>query len=284
MAKKTTLSFSQRKGLKPAKTTIQTDSMDIDLHNSLWSALINSYFHLGSPNISNDSYLQSLMRRLWLDYFKKPIDSLSNSWHEVLPQLRKYFYSCEWYEVYDLIEFCANNYSIESTNKRFIGVCNFYLERELSAYRFVTGVITQITSEEEISAIEEALKADYLKPVHTHLTSALSHLSDRKSPDYRNSIKESISAVEAISRLIMKKPTATLGAALKKIEDKVEIHAALKESFKKLYGYTSDEQGIRHSLLDESDLDFEDAKFMLVACSAFINYLISKSSKAGVEF
>ena len=284
MAKKTALSFSQRKGLKPVKTTIQTDSMDEDLQNCLWSALTSSYFYFRSRFITIPSNQHSLLKSLWLDYFKKPIDSLGGNWYDVLPEIKGYFFNCKWYEVYDFIEFIANNYLDESTNKRFMGECNFYLERELSAYRFVTGVITQITSEEEISAIEEALKADYLKPVHTHLTSALSLLSDRKSPDYRNSIKESISAVEAISRLITKKPKATLGAALKKIEDKVEIHAALKESFKKLYGYTSDKQGIRHSLLNKSDLDFEDAKFMLVACSAFINYLIQKSSKAGIEF
>ena len=51
-----------------------------------------------------------------------------------------------------------------------------------------------------------------------------------------------------------------------------------------LYGYTSDADGIRHALLDESDLDFEDAKFMLVSCSAFTNYLKGKAIKAGIDF
>ncbi len=40
----------------------------------------------------------------------------------------------------------------------------------------------------------------------------------------------------------------------------------------------------RHALLDESDLDFEDAKFMLVSCSAFTNYLKGKVIKAGIDF
>ncbi len=67
------------------------------------------------------------------------------------------------------------------------------------------------------------------------------------------------------------------------IEKKVELHPALKKAFDSLYGYTSDADGIRHALLDEPNLDSEDAKFMLVSCSAFINYLISKSSKAGIK-
>ena len=96
-------------------------------------------------------------------------------------------------------------------------------------------------------------------------------------------MKESISAVEAICKLITGDPKATLGKALKEIENKVELRPALKKAFVNLYGYSSNEKGIRHSLLDEPNLDSEDARFMLVSCSAFINYLILKSSKVGIE-
>ena len=51
-----------------------------------------------------------------------------------------------------------------------------------------------------------------------------------------------------------------------------------------MWTYTSDEHGIRHALLEESDLTFEDAKFMLVSCCAFVNYLKAKSVKAGIKF
>lgn len=52
------------------------------------------------------------------------------------------------------------------------------------------------------------------------------------------------------------------------------MHPALNGAFQKLYGYTSDAGGIiRHALLEEDSLDFKDAKFMLVSCSAFVTYL-----------
>jgi len=172
----------------------------------------------------------------------------------------------------------------EYNNKKFMEMCNSVLEAELSAYRFVGNEITQITSKEEIAEIEEALETP-LKPVRTHLEDALKLLSNRKSPDYRNSIKESISSVEAICRIITRDEKATLGKALDKIETqgKIELHGALKKAFDSLYGYTSSSDGIRHSLLEESNLSFEDAKFMLVSCSAFVNYLIAKMSKAGIK-
>jgi hypothetical protein len=164
-------------------------------------------------------------------------------------------------------------------------VKNHILERELSAYRFVGKKLVKIISECEISEIEEALNISVpLKGVNIHLQRALDLLADRKNPDYRNSIKESISAIEAICRIITGDENATLGKALQKIEEKsqIKLHPALKEAFNKLYGYTSDADGIRHSLIDEINISFEDAKFMLVSCSAFINYLIAKASKSGM--
>jgi len=44
-----------------------------------------------------------------------------------------------------------------------------------------------------------------------------------------------------------------------------------------LSGYTSDKGGIRHGLKEEDhNVDIDEARFMLVTCSAFVNYLISK--------
>jgi len=279
--------FSQRMGIKPIKTVIQVDFMDDDLRNSLWNALCLFYWSkVEGDRISSpiNAYIDLLLKVLWLDYFKKPIDTLSNYWPEIREKIKKYFFNCEWYEVYDFIEFIANNYPDKKVNTKFMEFCNSLLERELSAYRFVGGKITQITSEIEISEIEEALEnSKLLKGVNTHLKRALDLLANRKSPDYRNSIKEAISAVEAICKLITREKRATLGQALKRIEEKVSLHPSLKNAFSNLYGYTSDAEGIRHALLDEPNLSFEDAKFMLVSCSAFINYLISKASKIGIK-
>ena len=293
--------FSHRHKFKPIKATIQRDGVDEDLRNRLWSVFIiaykdkikNNYIQhntavpsFGRNISSSEKGMIILVRSLWQNYFKKPVDTLNNEWSSVFKTIRTYFFECEWFEVYDFIEFIANNYPERydrSINSNFIASCNAILEQELSAYRFVGGHITQITSDTEIGEIEEALMIqDSLSPVKIHLERALDLLADRKSPDYRNSIKESISAVEAICRSITNNDNASLGTCLKKIEHggKFKVNPALSVAFSKLYGYTSSgDEGIRHALLKEDDLDFEDAKLMLVLCSGFINYLIVKSSK-----
>jgi hypothetical protein len=160
------------------------------------------------------------------------------------------------------------------------------LEREMSGYRFVGTQLVPITAPEELGAVQRAAGLpDTLKPIRVHVETAIDLFSDPKSPDYRNSIKESISAVEAMCKIITGQDDAALGQALNKLQEKgIALHSALKKSFSSLYGYTSDAEGIRHALLEESTLDFDDAKFMLVSCSAFVNYLAAKASKAGVIY
>jgi hypothetical protein len=59
----------------------------------------------------------------------------------------------------------------------------------------------------------------------------------------------------------------------------------MKQGFNSLYGYTSDEQGIRHPMLDDgtANVDETDAIFMIGACAAFISYLINKARIAGIS-
>jgi hypothetical protein len=61
------------------------------------------------------------------------------------------------------------------------------------------------------------------------------------------------------------------------------MHGAFKSALSGLYGYTSDENGIRHAMLDEPNLTAAEATFMLVACSAFTNYLVAKAAQADID-
>lgn len=280
-------SFSQSYGYKPVKNMIQVEVIDDELRTSLWNVLDSFYWSKGNPvhllEAESNKLILSLLRTIWSEYLKLPNDTIGNFWDKPYGQLRAYYFSCPWNEVYDFIDFIANN-GLNKADEQFRLECNRVLKREVSGYRFIGGKISPITSEEEITEIEEALQSTkYLKLAAIHLKSALDLFSDRQSPDYRNSIKESISAVEAICILITAKDKATLGEAMKRINDKIKLHSALQQAFSKLYGYTSDADGIRHALLDEPNLDAEDAEFMLVSCSAFINYLKVKASKAGID-
>ncbi|MDH4556954.1 hypothetical protein E8F11_17580 [Pseudomonas sp. BN417] len=272
--------FSQKLGITPHQKLVQRESIDQELKNSLWSAVVlavfdNVEFTYGYADRTDSSNLSSLITCLWLHLFKKPVDRIPTYFSDTKEDLRKYFFTCRWHEALDFIEAIAD-YCPKNLKESFIKLCNAYLERENSAYRFIRSELTEITSKEEIDSVEEALSSPS-ESVNEHLRSALSLLNDRTNPDYRNSIKESISAVESLAKSLTGDAKATLGQALKTLEKSGKLHEALKSAFSALYGYTSDAEGIRHALLQESKIGKADAKFMLVSCSAFINYLVEIS-------
>lgn len=275
--------FSSRKGFTPVKDTIQKDTIDDALRHGLWNALYlcvwekNEYADY--ENTFQSSILHPLFQHYWHNLFKRPLDNLPRYYDDAHKVVREYFFKCEWYKVYDFVEFTAQNCP-EDLAESYIKFCNQIFEKELSAYRFIDNQLTDITSEEEIDSIELAIKSgSKYSGVDNHLKTALGFISDRKSPNYRNSVKESISAVESLCKVISGDPKATLGASLKSIEKNHELHPAFKKALSNLYGYTSDAGGIRHALLEESNISYSDAKFMLVSCSAFINYMLGKISE-----
>jgi len=273
--------FSERIGIINHSAKIQLEGMSEELRNSLWNLLLRFY----------DGHIRKLLLFLTEHFFKKPIDEVPYGEYDCIEILKTSFFGISWYEVYELLEFIAINfmlikkYATPEDKKSFIDYCNLIFERELSGYRFVSGILTRISSKEEISEISEAIEKSSVKNLFgasEHLKTALDLLGKKPNPDYRNSIKESISAVESVVKQITKSQSAGLSGALKKLSEYSEIHGALKSAFEKLYGYTSDESGIRHAILDATNIGYDEAKFMIVSCSAFVNYLILKADKAGL--
>ena len=88
--------------------------------------------------------------------------------------------------------------------------------------------------------------------------------------------------MESVAKKIAGTESGTLDAALKRLSEKVDIHGSLKAGFLKIYGFTSDDDGIRHAILEQPSVGFAEAKFMVVTCSAFVHYLIQKSQQAGM--
>lgn len=272
-------SFSQRQGLKPVSQVAQVGAMNDELRNSLWNAMDTVFWSTSGfvyGNHGSHGEIEEFSYLLWSNYFKKPVDTRPGHGRVgrgkmILESIREYFFGCKWHEVYDFLEFVVRVYG--KHKPRLQGYLNQILARELAGYKFIDGMIVDITDTQESELLADALADTKFGPVAAHLERALQLLADRKQPDYRNSIKESISAVEAMARIVAGTPKATLGEALKVLEKNGHLHPALKDGFSKLYGYTNDDDGIRHAMLDEPNIDQSDAKYFLLSCTSFINYL-----------
>jgi hypothetical protein len=229
--------FSQRIGKRDVITELEKEGISPELRNSLWT-LIHELI-IESKNNENEDYseLTKYFRELWIHFFRWPIDNLPMSYgivayNKAKPVVRKWFFESDWDLVLDFVEFSSGYHP------KFREICNEFLKREMSSYRFIDEKLIEVNSAEEIVEIEAALtNSDRYNSVKTHIKTAIELLADRKKPDYRNSIKESISAVESLSKIITKNDKTTLGQALKEIEKTHHIPSSLKAAFTALYGY-----------------------------------------------
>src|SRR6476660_6301091 len=100
------MSFSERQGLKQPRL-LQTDSIDDALRNRLWNVLMDILptFQDGYGfNLAQNVYLKVFCEKLWHDYFKRTLDSMPASPSQAIVQIRLYYFTCSWNEVYDFIE------------------------------------------------------------------------------------------------------------------------------------------------------------------------------------
>jgi hypothetical protein len=275
--------FSERYGYTKRKS-IQIHSLDSELRNSLWNVCRTFLFHSGKRNttiVLKDSDLYRVAYLLYVNFFKTPADELPHYIHDFIKSQLQFFQNGEWYSVLNYLEFVANNYLEDAFRDRFIVAINSELEEEKSAYRFVGYALAPISNDTEISEIERSLdQPERFASVSKHIEDAVALYARKPIPDYRNTIKEAISAVESAARIISNRPAATLGEAIKVVDENFALHPAFTQGVLKFYGYTSREGGIRHSLTEASNIDETDARLALVLCSAISNFLISRSTPA----
>ena len=283
--------FSDRNGINPLNTEIQLKDFDEHTRVMFINSITTLYEHIYKKD-QFEKENQKFFRYVLKEIYAQPLRvSGIYTQDEIFKIINETFSDDNYDAILTTIEaiiqyfdqYLMNNMRLNYWDYRLGTVYDYFnaiFQQEYVGYRFIGKYISPISDDEEVTAITESLRNPFT-PVREHIEKANILLSDRDNPDYENSIKESISAVEAICTIIVGKDDATLGKSLKIIEDKgIIIHPVLKIAFDKLYGYTSDADGIRHaSGIGGSTSTFEEAKFMLVSCSAFINYLMGIKSK-----
>jgi hypothetical protein len=286
--------FSERLGYRAVREAIQLERLDDKTRTRLANLLSLVVFHTISESSRGGFADLRELADLGRDFLYLLFDEILGIVvpHGLQPVVgietivRQRLMAGTWHDVFDFLEFVLaeffdGGFAGEQEKQAFIVRLNGILEAECCAYRILRDRVVPLTTETEINAVDQAIEHAPTSGAGIHLQRALELLSDREAPDFRNSIKESISAVESACSAITGESATTLGKALKKLDvsGHVAIHPVLNAAFGKLYGYTSNADGIRHALMNEPELSFEDAQFMLVACAAFVSYLKAKAAR-----
>lgn len=240
--------FSDRQGIKSENTEIQLKDLDKRTRIQIFNMLSKQYDFIYQYSNYWEEPIQRFFRYINSEVFcqkvdvRKRIDDegffneinqviMNNSYDDVLTLVEAI--SEYWEEeLNERYLYRGYGYSSQAENYSVFEQFNNLFKQEYVGYRFIGGLISPISNEIEMDTIQEVLDSEY-SAVTSHIIKAHSLLANREHPDYENSIKESISSVEAMCEIVtgVRGKEATLGNMLKKLEQKgVVIHSALKSA------------------------------------------------------
>lgn len=295
------LTFSQRYGYEPLPDPMQLEHIPDDLRRAIWNTTLaflqmdrGQYVSsMGALAAVPDQQTFIIIREVLGEFLKLPHDEIDanvrfNERHTKYEEAKEIILRGAFNRVLDLIEIVANLPDRPKGTDNFIGTIQHQFEQHAAAYWLDTSSrpfqFFPRSNKEQGEATQKAIETireSGMNGASTHLREAAKHIKEAHINEQRfaNSVRESIHAVESVARIIDPQSSKILTPALNSLERAGLLkHPVLKQGFEKLYGYTNDEQGIRHALLDRdsSDVGLDEAIFMFGACASFAAYLVNK--------
>lgn len=278
------ITFEQAEGVEPLPTQLKLKELSPALRAALWGLTFESINRCSmrqefGPDIVGKPW-DSILQYRHVYRLHLPADEFTTKYKNVVADLKDLILEPGYTDVLGFFQTVIRH---RDCPYKFAEGVEYALRFGHAAYRVLDKTIVPIGSDAELETLKRAF-ADLAKTefhgARQHLSNAAEALTAGKCSD---SIRESIHAVESVARTL--EVDGKLSKALDKLERSAKIHSAMKSAFGSLYGYTSDEQGIRHAHLNDPNStppDETDALFMIGACAAFVSYLINKAHHAGL--
>ena len=271
--------FSQRHGLREVPGPPQLERISPQARNNLWGALWKQMRGTASQR-GFDSYLGgpwlTVLADVHQQWLGRPRDEFNSGLEYWQHECRTALLEGPYNGCFDFLETLMRHPACppDFTNE-IEEIFRYQLAYRIDRTSIAT-IVPAATEQEGdalIGAIQNLARGG-LAGAATHLRQAGERIRDQ---NWAGSVRESIHAVESVAKRVAPGDAGTLGKALAALERQQGLHGALKKGFGALYGYTSDEQGIRHALLeDESRVTQDEAIYMIGACAAFCSYLWRK--------
>lgn len=284
------LTFSQAQGYEEVPGPLKLEELPPGARIHIWNAFFDQLYNTARDHPFSGRHVvgdiwNDILRAKHVFHDHLPLDEWRAEFRLIQRKLRNDIETMPFNKVFDLIQFVLRDPACPS---HFISTMKQVFARCRLAYTIDAGdpptIVPAVTAEEGTTIVEslKTLREAGLQGSAKHLREASECIG---RGDWPGSIRESIHAVESVARQIAPEDTDTLTQALNSIDKRGPLHSNLKDGFKALYWYTSDEQGLRHSLLERerASVGMDEAVFMLGACASFASYLWRKHAAGGVS-
>lgn len=288
---KPNLSFSQRYGYEPLPEPMKLEQLSANLRRVLCDVIhadLECFVTKTGFLKEFDSEGLRLVQRVFGSYFEETeyyianITGESQYYEWVMNNVQSVMIKEKFYKTLNFIEYFVANVEDSQATGEIVaslfkehGAC-YRLNLHTEHYWFYP-----ISCQEHGESIENSLQTLHEHKrfaASKHLRDACEHINQKQ---YSDAISDSIHAVESVARQINPE-SKTLAEALKSLENsEIYIHRTLKNACLKLYGYTCQENGIRHPLIDSetANVGEEEALFMFGACASFAAFLTQKNDQ-----
>lgn len=298
------LKFSHRNEFDPNRPSGPiVNEAPIWLRNYFFASVLSNFIYNESNTVRvNINHfplgIKKLNARLCLE-LNRELDDFDCDSASRIDGLRYTIKNCEWYQFYDFIEIIGEE--IKKIDLRDDGF-TFDLEPIFPAktpffnsyQKEVNNLFTKHNVEWHLnhhSELETALPKALAERINNteksldKFEAARDHYRKAKRyalgthKDSENSIKESISALESVGKVLYPK-TATLGDVLKHMKRDESIPKMLVDVIQRFYDYANSEPGVRHGGSKKPNSDELDAELALHLGAAFIRYVIKTKSQS----
>jgi hypothetical protein len=170
--------------------------------------------------------------------------------------------------------------SLEYIRKYFSDEINQLLMEENMDYKFIDGQFERrgrAQTQKSIKKMGFVLSDSNLIEVRKHFNKAIKFFNQTLEPDYHNSVKEALCALEcAIEICTGKDASNNFTKVMKELEGstKEKIPAPISQSIQKIYAYRGSGQGVSHSAPKGYRVTELEAELVLNLIAAFITYIV----------
>lgn len=277
--------FSQQQGLENIPPFLQVDELPAEVRKEILYEINEFIENLSQPIFTN---LGIDIQKIIKDFYAKAyiFDSgLRFDYPYFRIQLQNLMVHGTYNKIFDALLFLLNHpftQKVENEYQFALKISEIF-ERRRMGYLLIKNdnqwLILPRASEQEgqnfLKAVHDLSNLE-LEGTRYHLINAAEKI---KRQDYAGSIQDSIHAVDSlIKKLIGSTGETNFANDIRNLNKQLNLHPAMIEAFIKLYGYSSDEKGIRHCL-DGSYLtaiDQATAQYFLGTCSAMVSLILSK--------
>ena len=271
-----TLTFSQAQGYEEVPGPLRLGELPDEARVRIWNAIYSSILidKRNSPYNSECGHLwTNILYSKHILYDVLPLDEHNLPFLNDSDLLRNEILEEPFNKVFDLVQFVMRN---PSCPDGFVRAMQRAFKESRLAYTIdesdpptILPAVTE-TEGEVVSETLQLLRQAGLAGSAAHLAKASECIMRN---DWAGSVRESMNAVESVARQLA--PGASSSRGLRPALDALDLHTAFKEGISKLYGYASNEPGIRHPRLDNADpnVGMAEALLMLGLCASLSGYL-----------